>query len=267
MIEVPSGSIYIWMYVMGLKHVPYKDVERAVYDVGKDVRPKDYDNYWRGFYNSDLYYGEGESDLTLLNPRPEPPTSLFLVTPWDEYPAHPYIRLPEIEQRWIPCNQLNKPMIRWKQRAMFKDEAERYFGMQYLAENLKGTKMIVIDCDGDHSDTLDMETINFLWRYHDMTHAMDKPKTISEYDGYETSLDFRPASFHLTFAVDKVIPTMHFPDVGIDIIGNRKNSLRYYKNKVHNGLEPKVMTPTIWRELQEYIRYRKENKCSRRGRR
>lgn len=259
MIEVPSGSIYIWMYVMGLKHVPYQDIEHAVMGAGKDIRPKDHDNYWRGYYNSDLYYGDGKDDLTLLRPERKSPTSQFLVTPWEDYPPHPYIGLPEIEQRWIPCNQLNKPMIKWSDRAMYKWDAEKFFGMEYLAENMKGTQMIVIDIDGDHGDGLDMATINSMWKYHDLTHALDKPKLIPEYPGYEGVLDFRPASYHLTFKVDKVIPTMHFPNAGIDIIGNRVNSLRYRKNKVWNGLQPLTMDATIWSDIQSIIRERKKS--------
>ena len=251
--EVPDGSIYKWMYIQGLRGVPLEEVEHAVMAAGKSIRPKDYLNYENGCANRD-----SKSDLTRIKPRPKTPTNLFLITPWDGYQPHPYLKFPEIDQRWVPCSKENKPMIKWKKQAMFKDQAEDYFGMTYLAENLKGTKFIVIDCDGDHDDELDMETIDFLWKYHGLTHALDKPKTISEYKGYELSLDFRPASFHLTFAVDKVIPTMHFPEAKIDIIGNQRNSLRYYKNKVHNGLQPLTMDATIWQELQDYVRYRKE---------
>jgi hypothetical protein len=127
-----------------------------------------------------------------------------------------------------------------------------------MAENMIGQRRIVIDCDGDHTDTLDMETIAFLWRYSSITHTLCKPRKIKEYPGYEnTGLDI-PASFHLTFSVDRVIPTMHFPYAGIDIVGNRRNSLRYFKNKEWNGRQPAELTADIWQDLQAYIKHRKE---------
>ena len=261
-IEVPQGSIYIWMYTMGLKHVPIDELSKMIRDAGKDIREKDIQNYWNGFYRSDLYLGgDGSRDITLLRPPRKTPTSQFLVTPWEEYPEHPYAGLPEIDCRWIPCNSLNKPMIRWKDRAMYREQAERFFGMRYLAENLKGTQMIVVDIDGDHGDVLDMDAVDSMWEFHSLTHALDKPKMVCEYDGGDVT-DFRPASYHLTFRVDRVVPTMHFPDAGIDIIGNRVNSLRYLKDKVHNGCEPLTMDATIWARLQDYVRQRKETKCS-----
>lgn len=258
MIEVPSGSIYIWMYVMGLKHVPLEELEHAIRQAGKSIRPKDEQNYWNGWYRSDLYLGDGRNDVIQLRPPRRPPSNLFLVTPWDEYPPHPYRGLPEIDQRWVPINQLVKPMIKWSEGCMFKDKAEDYFGCVSLAENLKGTQMIVVDVDGDHEDgRLLMETIDHMWKYSNITHTLSKRKMICEYNGYESTADFRPASFHLTFKVDRLVPTMHFPEVGLDIIGNRVNSLRYLKDKVWNGLEPLTMTPTIWTDLQEFIREHK----------
>ena len=65
-----------------------------------------------------------------------------------------------------------------------------------------------------------------------------------------------PASFHLTFAVDRVIPTMHFSKAHMDIVGNKENSLRYLKNKIWNGIEPLPMNEAIWDDIKSYVERR-----------
>lgn len=261
MVVVPTGSIYLWMYRQGLKHVPLNDIELACAVAGKDIREKDIENYWNGYYRSDLYTGAGRDDVFQLvkrHPGTDAKSIAFLTTPYHEYPVHPYLGQPEITKRFVPCNASNKPMIKWSNGCMDMVDAESMQHQKYLAENLKGCKFIVIDCDGDHDEKLDLETISFLYRYSHDTHMMCKPKLVCQYDGYEKSCCTLPASFHLSFMVDKVIPTMHFPEANIDIIGNRANSLRYFKNKVWNGRPPALMTERIWGELQEYVKYRKE---------
>ena len=52
---------------------------------------------------------------------------------------------------------------------------------------------------------------------------------------------------------------MHFPEAHIDIVGNRRNSLRYMKDKRWNGLQPIEMTDEIWHELQEFVKNRKQD--------
>ena len=54
MVEVPQGSIYFWMYEMGLKHVDLDEIRIACYSAGKNIRDKDFQNYWNGWYRSDL---------------------------------------------------------------------------------------------------------------------------------------------------------------------------------------------------------------------
>ena len=259
-IPIPDGSIYFWMYSMGLRHIPYDEVANGLVAEGIEIRQKDEQNFWNGWYNSDLYHGDGRDDLTLLKPRRSGKFvgTQFLTTKWKDYPVHPYLGLPEVENRWVPCSDRNKPLIKWSNGCMGIQEARLWPWSVYLAENLKGTQHIVIDCDGDHGKDLDMETIDFLWRWSDLTHRMDKPKPIAAYPGYEASCDFRPASFHLTFSVDKVVPTMHFPESGIDIVGNRANSLRYMKDKIWNGKPMAPMTEDLWAELQAYVRSRKK---------
>lgn len=258
-VEVPDGSLYFWCFSQGLKHVALAEVESAVRCAGRELRDKDVRNYWEGWYRSDLYRSDAKDDIFMLKrgKRPPTPSSSFLTTPYADYPMHPYNGLPEIGQRWVPCNADNKPMIKWGEGCMSYEDAQAWPGQVYLAENTKGTRFIIVDCDGDHGDTLDFRTISRLSHYMNLTHCLSKPKDICEYEGYEETNLHQPASFHLTFTTDRIIPTMHFPYAGIDIIGNRANSLRYRKNKIWNGLEPIPMTEDIWLDLQKYVESRR----------
>ena len=261
-IEVPDGSLYYWCFEQGLKHIPLEDVEAAVRACGKQLRDKDVRNYREGWFRSDLNDSNAPDNVWLLYNRkhPSPPSSSFLTTPYRSYPVHPYLGFQEIGNRWVPCNADNKPMQKWGgEECMSLADARAWPGQVYLAETLKGTRYIVIDCDGDHDPTLDMETIRFLSRFKDMTHCLRKPKAICEYEGYEDTGIEDPASFHLTFATDRVIPTMHLQRLGvpIDILGNEKNQLRYRKNKIWNGLEPIPMTTEIWNEIRRFVQRRK----------
>ena len=257
---VPSGSIYFWMYSQGLKQVAIEDIEAACAASGVAIRTKDYDNYWRGYYNADLYKTDNWERIFKFHSWMDMPSSkVFQAKTYSEFPSHPYHH--DIEARWVPCNGANKPMIKWGEGCMGIIDAKSYQHQVYLAENLKGCNRIVIDCDGDHDEQLDLELIMFLWKYSDKTHMLMKPKMIDEYEGYGNTGLKIPASFHLTFRVDRVIPTMHFPKAHIDIVGNRRNSLRYFKNKIWNGLQPIDMTDEIWQDLQEFIKHREETLC------
>lgn len=246
-VMVPDGSIYFWMYTMGLKQVDLDEIKVACFAAGKTIRDKDYQNYWNGYYNSDLYHGRGNEDIFMLKRRNTGFSCDFFNTEYFDYPDHPYLTLPDVQNRWVPCSKDNKPMIKWSNGCMSIAEAKAYKDQVYLAENLKGTKLIVIDCDGDHGDELDLETVYFLNRWRNDTHCLTRPDE-----------DDPAISFHLMFMVDKIIPTMHFPYAHIDIVGNRKNSLRYWKNKKWNHVSPIPMSGDRWKELQDYIKYRKE---------
>lgn len=260
MLDIPEGSIYFWMYKQGLKHVPFSTVMNDLRRNGKAIRDKDIENYWNGWHNSDLYHGAGKEDIFMLtrNQRPKASGENYFEMGYLDYPLHPYLDYPEVQNRWVPCSMENKPMIKWGNGCLTIADAKAHKDQVYLAENLKGTKLMVIDCDGDHDDKLDMQTVAFLYRYTTQTHALFKPKLVNQYEGYEETGCTVPASFHLTFRVGRIIPTMHFPYAHIDIVGNQRNSLRYWKNKQWNGIEPAMMTPEIWNELKKYIRYRKE---------
>ena len=258
MVEIPDGSIYFWMYTQGLRQVPLDHILSACSRHGKDVRQKDLDNYWNGWYRSNLYVKRSVLEFpkeTMVSNSRE-----FFEKGYEDYDLHPYLGLPEIEQRYVPCNAANKPMIKWSDGCLSKADALAFRHSKYLGENVRGCKFIVFDCDGDHTDDLDLETIEFMWQFSGLTHCMMKPKTVTEYDGYEDDSYHSnvAASFHLTFRVDREIPTMHFMQSHIDIVGNKRNSLRYFKNKIWNGKEPIDMTPEIWEKFKAYIRTREE---------
>lgn len=246
MIEIPEGSIYYWMYIQGLKQVPLSDIEQACLMAGKEIRLKDRANYWNGYYRSDIY---SHYPGSLLDGRGES-VSKKRVPNWKDLDTHPYLNMPEIENRWVPCSNEGRPLIKWSLGCMSIEDAKGCLRSQTLAENLKGTKMIVIDCDGDHGNELDLEVIKFLYPLAKQTHTLYKPNMIKD---CECSRQV-PTSFHLTFAVDKVVPTMHFPKAHIDVIGNKMNSIRYLKNKQWNGLAPIPMTEEIWEHLMDYVK-------------
>lgn len=251
----PNASVYFDMYRWGLKQIPLQDIEEACKSVGKFLRKKDVENYWRGYYKSNR-----NSGFFNINRKEYPVAVDKLDHELSAWPEHPYIGQPEIEQRWVPCNDINKPMIKWSNGCLNQTDALAWPHSVYLAENLRHTRFIVIDCDGDHDDNdLDLETIMFLSSYLDKTHAMVKPKLVWEYDGYNGTGIEIPASFHLTFVTDRIIPTIHAPEAHIDILGNETNQLRYYKKKLWNGMEPIMMTKEIWNDIRGYCKRRKEN--------
>lgn len=246
--EIPQGSIYLWMYRQGLKGVPLDDILTACQRCGKQVRKKDVDNYNNGLRNHrDLAYSP-------LEFRYVPSEKEYFKLNYSDYPI--MYEMSDVDKRWVPCSKENKPMIKWGQGCMSRSLAESTRGCEYLAENLLGTNMIVIDCDGDHDNNLDLETIEFLWQFSSITNVLRKPKDCVDYGCTITEFLDRPASFHLTFTVDRIIPTMHFPSAHIDIIGNKKNSLRYFKNKRSNLIPMAPMTDSIWSMIQGYIHSR-----------
>lgn len=259
MVDLPRDSIYMWMYVQGLKHVNLAEIEAACAAAGKEIRQKDYDNYWNGYHRSTLYNGKDEYDVFSLHRQMQKhsPKLDFFDKKLEDYPLNPMLDLPPVENRWIPCSASNKPMIKWSQGCKTLAEAKMYANQVYLAENLVGTDHIVIDCDGDHGDGLDYDAIDFLWQFADRTHCLMKPKAIREYPGGRDSDN--PASFHLTFKTDRVIPRMIWSDcAGMDILGNENNNIRYLKDKRWNGLQPAMLTSEVWEAIKLYVRRRYE---------
>lgn len=252
-------SIYMWMYRQGLRQRPLEHVVMDCMLAGNDIRPKDLRNYWNGWYRHDLYFGSNYEDrMQSLDVRCSPGSNGPMA--YMDYPPHPYIGRPEVANCYVPCNADNRPMIKWGGGCMSMQDAKSWPGSVYIGENLRGTRRIVVDVDGDHGDQLDLDALRFFARYMERTMCHVKPKIVFDwfeetegcYSGDLHTAEL-PVSYHLTFTVDKVIPTMHFPKAHVDIVGNRNNSLRYFKNKKWNGLPPIEMTEEIWDEISEYI--------------
>lgn len=255
MIAPPSGqSIYLWMYRTGLSMEPLGKVLAALSLAGHEVRDKDVRNYWNGYYRR-MMYGSGQQAFDQLLSAP----CERRVLDYDEYPEHPLDGLPEVASRWVPCSKDNRPMIKWGQGCMTLTDARAVRGCEYLAENLRGTRLVVIDVDGDHGDGLDVEALRFFARWRDETCCHDKPRLVidaTDETAYDLATLSLPTSYHLTFSVDRVIPTMHFPFAHMDLVGNQRNSLRYFKDKLWNGLPPMPMTRETWDMVFDYVERR-----------
>lgn len=258
----PKGSsIYTWMYRQGLKGRRIEDVASEVRANGHLIREKDERNYWNGMHNRQLYQGP-RSVLSI------PGGLRSKAAPYSEYPAHPYLGQPEIANRWVPMDKDMHPMIRWSLGCMSLSEAQhfskfkhgRYVESEYVSENLKGTRLIAIDVDGDHEGELDIDVIETFAPLMDLTASFYKRDMVIDYvepDAYSLRLLSLPTSYHLIFSVDRLIPTMHFPEARIDVVGNTANSLRHCKDKIYNGLKPSPMTDEIWNYMLDYIERRK----------
>lgn len=260
----PGESIYLWMYRQGLSRRPLDMVMLDIVANGHDVRDKDIRNYWNGWYNHDLYFHGGsgwDGKATPADIAMAPASNRPLR--YSDYPEHPYKGMPEVAECFVPCNGDNRPMVKWGDGCMSLADARAWPGSMYVAENLKGGQRIVVDVDGDHGGGLDLETIEFFDRFRETTCCHVKPDIV--FDWYmergdhwcgELTEAMLPTSYHLTFGVDRVVPTMHFPRAHVDIVGNRRNSLRYFKNKIYNGLPPLMMDDSIWDEIMDYIEER-----------
>lgn len=254
MVPGPGESIYLWMYRQGLRQKPLDQVVMDLMATGHSIRPKDLRNYWNGWYRHDLYHGESK---TVIAPEHVLKSGPLRYT---DYPSHPYLGKPEIVNCFVPCSGENKPLIKWGGGTMSLADAMAWPGCVYVAENMKGAQRIVIDVDGDHGERLDLQVIEFFDRYRELTCCHVKPDVVfdwyierDEYWRGELTEALLPTSFHLTFGVDRVIPTMHFPKAHVDIVGNRANSLRYFKNKIYNGLPPLMMDGETWDEIMDFI--------------
>jgi hypothetical protein len=131
---------------------------------------------------------------------------------------------------------------------MSKEQALATNDCVYLAENLHARPLVVIDFDGDHDNTINEDLINFGWELGRKTagHILYKQAT--------TPAGI-PVSFHLTYSTDRVIPTLHFRDAKIDILGNARPTLRYYKTKaiLHTGITQ--LTDAVLDEITTYIKH------------
>ena len=217
-------SIYFVMYRLGLKRIPLSKIMEHLERRGKQIRTKDIEQWQRGFDKSDPFAIPNDSPKVLLSLDEYP----YLSGSWDP------------TDRYIPAIDPGHVLAKWGTQRHTKEEALSYRGVQLLGENLKGCHFIVIDVDGDHTGVPDMKVINYWesWIF--------RTKSLIKYDD-----DGIPVSFHLEFACDRMIPTMHFNKV--DLLGNANNQARWLKpNKIDNCL-PRADVSEVWKDLNRYV--------------
>ena len=221
-----SESWYFWFYSAGLKGIPWEEIVAFANSSGKIIRPKDYDNYVRGFHkHSDPFAVE--------IPKRSLPDSIEAFPRFKQDHREPF-------DKWIPCNKDCKPLVKWSQTRCTLMEAQAYRHCEVLGINNKGCHHVTIDVDADHDGPIDMSVVEYWKPWIQMTKARVK-----------WSPDGTPASFHLDFYTDRIMPTYHLPK--LDLLGNQQNQVIYLKpNKVDNGLPMMELNDFVWKELKRY---------------
>lgn len=235
---VPVESIYYWMYNAGLHGFPEQELEQMLRSYGKQIRKKDWENYQRG-YSKSYFTSEALINRTPFDTSIRPKTIDFTATHLHQFPKS--INLFNYEKRWVPCSKNNKPLIQWSKNLTTYEEAIVFPDSVYLAECMYLTPYIVFDIDGDHNDVLHPDLIQHFAPLINITHALVKPNGST------------PTSFHLTFRTNRLIPTKHFTEACIDLLGNKSHQLRYRKTKQWNHVFPALLTENIWRYFMDYI--------------
>ena len=236
---VPMESIYYWMYDAGLRGFPEAELESILRSSGKQIRRKDWENYRRGYEKS--YFVEGRNYRSLTDTSIKPKTIDFTATHLYQFTQS--INLRNYERRWVPCSKNNKPLIQWSKNLTTYEEAIVFPDSIYIAECMFDTPYIVFDIDGDHNGILHPDLIHHFEPLINITHALMKP--------HDSGSGL--TSFHLTFRTDRLIPTKHFTEACIDLLGNKSPQLRYRKNKQWNHVFPAQLTEDIWRYFMDYI--------------
>lgn len=184
-----------------------------------------------------MFYNNGWFDKETIE---YPDQSKLLCSTWHHYAKREnaiFVDDYTPVNRFVPCNKDGIPIIKWSNGCYNLNDANALVHSKYIGENLKGCPFIVIDIDGDHGDKINQEVIDCFWDYAYITHTLAK------------LINGKPVSYHLTFLVDKVIPTMHFHKACVDIIGNNSNGIRYFKDKLWNNKPPLRMDALIWKEI------------------
>lgn len=250
---VPTGSIYVWCYVQGLRGVSWDDILLALAPHGITPRDgihhydnKDYRNWSDGM---DKFLGKKHS----LVAQGLPTTLLHNVTPrsdprvlknLNDYPSLDCDSEEFERTRWIPCGESGKPLVPWSSTRFTLNEARLWPACRYLAENLKGCRWIVLDFDVDH----DKDNLN--WELRDFGLQLLKD--------FPTQALYKPdwMGFHLTYWTDLEIETRHLNHVSIDVCGNATGTsgqLRYFKTKKANDVpQAGLLTDEVWSRIQEY---------------
>lgn len=243
----PGESPYMAMYTAGLKGIPIEEVDNYLRLINVPIRMKDIEQWRNGYFKHQM-----RTTSCSLNPISDV-HNIKLRSSIDETKFYNLPLYPDewigTEQRFFPCTNDNRPMVRWGWKPDFypelydKASAKALSPCGWIGQNMLYQKFIVIDIDGVGHGVIDERTIEFGNRFKNYTLTYEDPQ--------------KQGSFHLYFKTNRIIPVKHFPHAKIDLMGNAVNAAVYFKNKLPNGKDPELLTEDIWNEL---IAYQKERK-------
>lgn len=244
----PNTSPYMAMYTAGLKGIPFEEVVDYLRLINIPIRNKDIEQWRNGFFKHQI-----RETKCSLNPMPDKHEVSLRGPSIEEIKFYELPMYPDewigTEQRFFPCTQDNRPMVRWGWKPDFSPElydrasAKALSPCNWIGQNMLYQKFIVIDIDGVGHGVVDEQTIEFGNRFKKYTLCYEDPN--------------KPGSFHLYFNTNRIIPVKHFPHAKIDLMGNAVNAAVYFKNKISNRVDAALLTEDIWNEL---ITYQKERK-------
>lgn len=247
-----GGSPYIDMYRCGFHGVPIEQCLAKCYRNGIAIRTKDIKNYNNGAFVCNT--GKAvKADYTSVG-------NVTIGIPFDrmkleDFPIFP-IGWNGSDKRFFPCLPNNVPMQSWgwkkkEDGTIFQPElytwvdAKALSPVGWIGQNMLYQRFIVMDIDGRGHGEEDLEVIEFGLRYKDKTLSFEDPE--------------KQGSFHLYFKTNRLIPVKHFTWAKLDLMGNASNAAVYFKNKKSNGLPMMELDETIWQDMMEYQRGRKEH--------
>lgn len=163
---------------------------------------------------------EQEVDKTMLSAVSTPTSNISSRSKRSfDLNSFPLLENPRLEKWYTPVFP-NHKTLKGADQILTLEEAEAYEGKLYVAEQLKGSNRIVIDCDSK-------ETVELFLRYKDLTESY-----------------YSEDSMYLVFTTDRIIPSQRYNK--LDIQGNKTLALRHIKpNKQPNGLEAIPLTQDV----------------------
>jgi hypothetical protein len=228
--------LYLQCFRLGRQHVAWKDIYCECEALGWSLNIGHYKSYIDGCKSANVTYDNLDDVLANLTDKKS-----ILDLNVKDLPMNVY---EQTENRFFPCNDSNKPIVKWGKECFSLPVVRACKFTKYIGENLKHTNTVILDIDGDH----DKENINW--------------NVINYFNNYKKKTQYaqsRDTSYHLVFRTDRLIPTYHLPF--LDILGNANNQARYYKDKVVYGTKLIEFTQEIVDDIKEYVRLveRKDN--------
>ena len=249
----PNQSPYFAMYSAGLYGYSIEEVQEFCNSIGTVLRTKDYQNWENGAFKYQMAHMDNHSNV--LNPKmpkvsvPQQRTRSIREIKFENFSVFP-VTWVGTEQRFFPCSEQNRPLCKWGWTPTFspnlydRASAKALSPCGWVGQNMIYQRFIVLDIDGVGHGVKDNYVIEFGNIFRNTTMTLEDPA--------------KPGSFHLYFETDRIIPIMHFPFAKLDLMGNQKNAAVYFKNKQSNGLPMRKMDELIWKQITEYVTYRKD---------